>query len=242
MNKQQIQSYLQKNPFDQLGDIVFKIISEEISALRLKPGENINISKIAQALDVSITPVREAIIKLNEYGFVQKYPDKKGYYVSDLELADIIKVFNARIAIEARTAFLCAQFNECPNIKRLAELAEDFKTSNTYDLLEYNDFEFHELLLRSCGNEYLIKFYNSIQKRSSRYQRFLLSNISKLFVLENQLNEDLAMQHASIINAIKQNIPVLAEHEMRNHINTGLNKILLLYNLESYNSAKMIFK
>ncbi|NMC57381.1 MAG: GntR family transcriptional regulator [Eubacteriaceae bacterium] len=239
MNKEQLENYLQKNPFEQLSNIVFILMSDEISALKLKPGENINISKIAYELNISITPVRDALIKLNDYGFVKKYPNKKGYYVSDLELNDILKVFNARIAVEGSAAFLCAQYKKCPNIDRLSELAEDFKNSYTFDLTKFSDFEFHRLLVESSGNEYLMEFYNLIEKKAWRYQSFIMINVSTLFDLNNPSIESFATQHLAVVNAIKQNIPHLAEHEMRTHIKTGLEKVLLLYNLNSKNSFKI---
>ncbi len=233
MNRQKLENYLQKNPFEQLSNIVFDLISEAIITLELKPGENINISKIAEDLDISITPVREAIIRLIDYGFIKRYPDKKGYFVSDYELNDIVNVFNARIAVEGYAAFLCAQYKKCPNIDELEKLAEDFKNSYTYDSIEYNEFQFHKLLIKSTGNEYLMEFYNLLEKKIRRYQRFVMFNLFKLSDFADPLKEDYSVQHASVINAIKQNIAHVAEYEMKNHINTGLNKILLLYNLKS---------
>lgn len=232
MNKEQLEKYLQKNPFEQIKNIVFDLISEEIISLRLKPGENLNISKIAEDLNISITPVREAIVKLIDYGFIKRYPYKKGYFVSDFDIDDITKVFYARVAIESKAAYLCAQYKECPNIDRLAELAENFKNSSyNYDISAANDLEFHSLLVLSSGNNYLIEFFNAIVKRAWRYQRFILLNVSKNNNSVNPYLGSYITQHTAVVNAIKQNMPEVAEKEMANHINLGMQNILFYYNL-----------
>lgn len=231
MNRQQLENYLQKNPFEQIKNIVFDLISEEIITLKLKPGDNLNISKIADELNISITPVREAIIKLIDYGFIKRYPHKKGYLVAAYDVNDIIKVFYARKTIESKAAYLCAQFKKCPNIERLTLLADAQKNSFYDNTAILSDFEFHKLLVFSCGNNYLMDFYNSIERKALRYLKSNLVNLSGDYYANRPDTDSFATQHTSIVNAIKFNMPELAEKEMANHIDTGLKNALYFYNL-----------
>ncbi len=234
MNRQQLENYLHKNPFEQIKNIVFDLISEEIISLKLKPGENINISQIAEDLNVSITPVREAIIKLIDCGFIKKYPHKKGYYVATFDVSDIIKVFYARKTVESKAAYLCAQYKECPNIERLSILAQDYK--NLFykkNSIVSNDFEFHKLIVQSCGNDYLLEFYNLIEKKALRYLKSNLIYITEDYYTARPDTDSFATQHTSIVNAIKLNIPELAEKEMANHIETALKNALYFFNINS---------
>lgn len=230
MNRQQFDSYLHNNPFEQIKNIVFDLLSEEIIALRLKPGENINISKIADDLNISITPVREAIIKLIDYGFIKRYAHKKGYYVATFDIDDIIKVFYARKAIESKAAFLCAQYKKCPNIEKLTLLANEQKNSFHDNTAISNDFEFHKLLVFSCGNDYLQEFYNTIEKKALRYLKSNLIYMTGDYYTKRTDRDSFAAQHTSIVNAIKLNVPELAEKDMENHIETGLKNALYFYN------------
>ncbi|NMC57382.1 MAG: GntR family transcriptional regulator [Eubacteriaceae bacterium] len=232
MNRQQLEQYLQKNPFVQIKNIVFDLISEEIITLKLKPGENINISQIAEDLNISITPVREAIIKLIDYGFIKRYPHKKGYYVASFDIDDIIKVFYARKTIESKAAYLCAQNKKCPNIEKLTILADAQKNSFYDNTAVSNDFEFHKLLVFSCGNNYLIEFYNSIERKALRYLKSNLVNLAGDYYSKHPGIESLATQHTSIVNAI---MPELAEKETANHIETALKNALYFYNSNKIN-------
>ena len=55
-----IQKKLEENPFLKLSDIVENVIEEAIVQLNIRPGEKINTAKIADSLNVSRAPVREA--------------------------------------------------------------------------------------------------------------------------------------------------------------------------------------
>ncbi|MEL7570235.1 MAG: GntR family transcriptional regulator [Eubacteriaceae bacterium] len=234
MNKELLERYILNNPFEQIKNIVFDLLSEEIIALRLKPGENINISKIADELNISITPVREAIIKLIDYGFINRYSHKKGYFVAPFDIDDIIKVFYARKTVESKAAYLCAQFKKCPNIERLTLLANQHKKSFYDNTVVSNDFDFHKLLVSSCGNEYLLDFYNSIEKKALRYLKSNLANLAGDYTTRPD-TDSFSTQHTSIVNAIKLNLPELAEKETANHIETCLKNALYFYNSNKIN-------
>ena len=98
-----------------------------------------------------------------------------------------------------------------------------------------NDYEFHKLLVQSCGNEYLADFYNVIERKALRYIKYNLVNISKDYCLRRPNSDSFLTQHVSVVNAIKHNMPEQAEKEMANHIDTGLDTALYLYNVNSGN-------
>ena len=79
-----IRKYQNKNPFIKLNDVVYECIKEAINNVLIKPGERINVSEISKALNVSITPVRNAIQKLAEEGLIENRGVKGGYYVFDV--------------------------------------------------------------------------------------------------------------------------------------------------------------
>jgi len=231
MDKEQVEAYLEKNPFEQLSNIVYNIIEDEITTLKLRPGTKLNISKISEDLNVSRTPVREALIKLNELGFVKKLPEKQGFYVSELSTTDIMKTYFIREIIESKAAFLCAAQHEFPHLTELQKLAKDFKNTILKDRETVTDldYKFHELIVLSCGNEYLINFFNSMQKK---IKRLIQTNMT--IITENnhkQIANRLIAEHNAIINCIKANMPEMAEKEMINHINTSTNNSLLFSNV-----------
>ena len=81
-----------KNPFGKLNDIVYDCLNDAINNVSLPPGEKLNITEIAKRLDVSITPVKNAVIRLMNEGMVEYRGVNAGYYVFDVtekELTDI---------------------------------------------------------------------------------------------------------------------------------------------------------
>lgn len=216
--------YLQANPFEQLSKIVYILLFDEITSLNIKPGTKINATQIAADLDISRTPVTDAIKMLNEIGFVETSPDKNGYYVSSLNRHDIFKLYAARSAIESKAAFLCAQFSKCPNIDEMEKLADEFEKSfeyKKYEIIKSIDIPFHQLIIQSCGNDYLQECYNILKKRLQRYQWFSIKFVQK--DKNNPITSELISQHTAIVNAIKLHLPELAEKAMESHIQSCLN-------------------
>ena len=63
----------------------YRVLKENIMRLNLKPGESISEIELSEALDVSRTPVREAIVKLSEEKLVDVFP-QRGSFVSKINL------------------------------------------------------------------------------------------------------------------------------------------------------------
>ena len=108
MDRYQLRDYMNAEPEAKLRDLVSKLIYDEIVALRIAPGAKLNVNQIATSLGISRTPVAEAIAKLTEIGFVVTHPGQSGSYVLDLNLTDMISLYQVRSAIESEAAALAA--------------------------------------------------------------------------------------------------------------------------------------
>lgn len=226
MRKNRIDSYMKDNPFAQLTDVVFDLLADDISSLNLEPGTKLNISKISDELEVSRTPVREAILRLSDAGYVEQFSDKHGYYVSGMDINDTKKIYLIRTIIESKAAFICAKFKKSSDFKKLEKLIDNIKTLyDNSDNITLCDYQFHKQIIDLTENEYLINFYNLIE---NKIKRIMISNFNKM-IANNQFNnlEIISTEHNAILNAMKQNMPEIAEKEMLNHINTGFNNSLL---------------
>lgn len=227
MNKEQIQQYLQVNPFEQLSNIVYNLIVEDIAYCNVMPGEKLNISKISDDLNISRTPVREALIKLSQLGFIRIY--NKSYYVSEFTPNDIINIYYVRSMLESKAVFLCAQLKKFRYIDQLKQLADDFaEVVDDYEKITELDYKFHTIIITNCGNDHLIDCYKLLENKFITLQRRNL----KLLLKENIIPkvDSISTQHNAIVNSIYLNVPELAEKEMQNHINSGLVHALLFAN------------
>lgn len=127
MNREKLESYLEKNPFAKLSDVVTQILYDEIVVLDIPPTSKLNINQIATDLGISRTPVVEAINRLQAIGFVETRPKASGFYVTDMNLLDMIDLYDARTAIECEAAALCADKASPEAIAQLDSLATEFK-------------------------------------------------------------------------------------------------------------------
>ena len=74
-----------------LKDKAYNAIKGAILSLKLKPGDPLVESDLAQQLGISKTPVRDALLELEREGFVTKVPFK-GTYVTEITLKDVCHV------------------------------------------------------------------------------------------------------------------------------------------------------
>lgn len=211
----------EKNPFKKLNDIVYDVIEDVIVSYGVAGGTKLNTVSIAKRLGISRTPVSEALEQLRMNGLVVTYPDKKGFYVFDVSHTTMEQLFVARRALEGTAAYLCARQNTLVDLKQLEKLAKLFTA--TFDKRYFTNFSridqsFHNLIVDSCGNPYIIKMYTAIQKSigyySVRSQDYMLS-----------LGKDpslgvLATQHVAIYRAIELGMPDLAEAASKTHLDT----------------------
>jgi DNA-binding GntR family transcriptional regulator len=94
---------------------IYTILWELIISIQLKPGQAMSEKEVSEVLKASKTPVREAIIKLEETGLVQVVP-KSGTYVSPISLDRYIEACFTRLNLEAGA------------VRRAAERSNDLKS------------------------------------------------------------------------------------------------------------------
>lgn len=80
------------------GEYVFETLKKEILELELKPGQSISENELCSRFDVSRTPVREALRRLQEQGFVHTVP-YSGTCVTRLNLENIRQMIYMRVEI-----------------------------------------------------------------------------------------------------------------------------------------------
>jgi DNA-binding GntR family transcriptional regulator len=200
------------NGYKPLGNIVYESLKESILNGSLKPGEKLMESRIAEDLGVSRTPVREAIRKLEKEKYVKMIP-RKGAYVEDLTMEDILEVLEIRIVLEGLASKLAAR-NISDDMKlKIQRNIENFdNASSELDRKELIslDEKFHHIIYQSSGNKKLNEIVRELQ---DQFQRFRLSYFSEL---SNYMK--LANSHNKLYEAIISGDEVAAEKYAKEHI------------------------
>ncbi len=195
-------------------DVVNEII-EAIVTGELKPGDRIIEQHIAEQMQISRAPVREAIRELVAQGIVRFLP-RKGAYVAPLEPEEIRNVYLLRSRLEGLAAFIATPKLSTNDLQLLLQLSENMeRATQNNDGKKFidNDLKFHDRICQICENQYLQKMISGV-----RIQIQLFMKISKWnLVAHSQLTKE-SRTHQSIIQAFLKSDAVQAEQSMREHI------------------------
>jgi len=132
-----------------LSGAAYRYIEEQIVTLRLKPGDIINDAEVAEKLGVSRTPVREALLRLEDDGLVEFVP-RRGIFVAPIDLLDHLDLLETRRQLDAllmRFAVRRAQAEHCEELRDCAgkmqraaegdDTEEFLREDRRFDLIVY---------------------------------------------------------------------------------------------------------
>ncbi len=148
-----------------LSDETYSQIREMLLTHEIAPGERINIDALARDLDVSQTPVREALARLESDDLVIKEP-LRGYQATDLlTVSQIQDLFQFRGLIEPWAATQAARRIDDEGRQRIQQellrgkSAEDLDIDEAYSAMSEHDARFHTLIAELSGSEFVRDAY-----------------------------------------------------------------------------------
>ena len=167
-----------------LKEEIFENLKMKIINNELKPNEKINERAIAKKLNISTTPVKEALFYLEYFGFIEIKP-RKGVFVSEVNLKTIKDTFQMRLKLEPIIIDLTAKIKTksflektlLPLKQKFSELLELSEINDTL-FYKYND-EFHHFFTVNCGNQFFTNQMNSVYENLIRIRKVLHKDIPK---------------------------------------------------------------
>lgn len=149
---------------------VYKELEHLILEGELHPGASLSELKLSAEFGVSRTPVREALMQLENEGLVKTVPNR-GYEVVGISEKDIYDIYSIRVRVEGLAARRAAENIAEEDLGRLCEiveLQEFYVSKNDPNQVWLLDNRFHEILYESCGSrplkQILSLFFNYIKK------------------------------------------------------------------------------
>lgn len=192
---------------------VYQILRESILTGKYRPGERLLEQKLAQELEVSRSPVREALRMLEQDGLVVTMDNGSGTIVNPMEVEDIEEIYQCRIAIEPYAGYLAVlkikdrEIEELRQLVHEAEIAYEHKESER--VVELNTM-FHDQIIRISGNQRLIEIADRIQSLS------ILARNTELKIYSRPW--DYLEEHKAILEAFSLKDPQQVESMIRKHI------------------------
>ena len=212
-----------------LTDSVYEAVMEMVMDQHFEAGARVNIDLVARQLNVSPTPVREALARLEMDGLVMKEP-LRGYSVTptldtktfnDLyDVRRLLEPFAARRAAERRDEQVLRVLDgELVEMRRFvgASSGSEASTHHNYGAFALQDARFHEAIAGTSGNGLLsdtLRRLRSHLRLYRLYHRYYTMDIGAATVVE----------HESILDAIRAGDAGSAEAAMLHHINQSMER------------------
>lgn len=193
-------------------DRVYEAIRRAILDGALTPGDRLLEETLAEQLDVSRTPVREALTRLETERFLERIP-RLGLRVSVVSQREIEEVYAVREALEGVAARLCAEVASKSDRQRLALIGDEFEDavkSDDVDAIYHLNLELHNEIARSGRNETLIFHIDQLHTTIQRYGTSTLTFAGRA--------QEAIGEHRGLIEAINARDGELAERLARRHI------------------------
>ncbi|SIN75472.1 transcriptional regulator, GntR family [Acetomicrobium flavidum] len=223
--------------FRPIRDLVLERLREAILNKKLKPGDRIVESELAQALNVSRTPVREALRVLEAEGLLKRAP-RKGLFVKGIMIEDVVEIYSIRIALETLAVSKAVNSISLPEINRLKSLVEQMKEytdSRQSEKLFSVCQEFNDILIRACRMPRLIKLVKV-------YMEYL-EDFRAISMAKHERQVAALKEHEDILQAVIDRDPQKAERAVRKHLQGALESFLKEEGLyEEHEADKKVVK
>lgn len=168
-----LQSTQERPPvfFRTMQDTVVAALRARILRGELKPGQRIIERVIANELEISKTPVREALTQLEGEGWVKITPHK-GAIVTALSLKELREIYLVRIHLEGLATRLAAERMTEATLEKLRELVATMAPLGADRIDDFMTLqaEFHSVFYRSSEHLILCDLLDSLRHRSLRYR------------------------------------------------------------------------
>jgi DNA-binding GntR family transcriptional regulator len=196
---------------ERIADAVFERLREQIFAGELAPGARLSVPSIADAFEVSRSPVREAVLRLTQERLAREEP-RRGAVVASVGPAQLATMYEVREVLEGLAARLAVENSGRRLVDELHSLldehAEAVESADVERHMEL-DMRFHATVRQASGNPEAVRLLDDIQTQIRLAMRTTIVTAGPRHALAD---------HKKILAAIESGDPVAAEQAARSHI------------------------
>ena len=193
-------------------DKLISDIRKEVSSGILKPGDQLEVTALAERFGVSRTPIREAIRTLVESGVLETRP-RKGSFVRVLSAKQLLDLFQVAAELEGMACRLAALSLTKENVEAIERgLAKCIQAAEVQNNAEYAmaNLDFHTAIHNASGNDWLIQQLRQLQINLNSYR-------TMPYEIRGRLNKS-TDEHKIICDAILSGDGEHACNLMRDHM------------------------
>lgn len=214
-------------PPAKLAEQVYTALKSELHDFHWVAGDRFSEAEIGQRLGVSRTPVREALLRLRNEGFLG-VEAKTGWFVRPIDFAHLDELYDLRIVLEqASVARLVARADDPSALEALEALKAAWLVPAAERLTDAKavgalDERFHATLVAAAGNSEIARVHQELTERIRIVRRLDFTRADRI--------EATYLEHAKILRAVIQRKADAAALLLKSHIEqskTEVRKITL---------------
>ena len=180
-----------------LRDQVRDYLLHQMTTGSLELGKTINLAALSRGLNISVTPIREALSQLQQARIIEAVPNR-GFIIAEQDVKEAEDLYQLVASLEVM-AIENTEFT-AENITALKVQQEIFENAPNAIARIQADLEFHRLLTKGFENDLALKLLHDLKTRLFFYERAFMANDSFYNKSDNQ--------HEAIISAIADdNVP-----------------------------------
>lgn len=198
-------------------DFVYNSVRQSILTHEFPAGSRLVEAKTSKDLNVSITPVREAFVRLANQGLLTVFP-YKGTYVTIITKQYLEDVYFLRRHLEVMAAekgFPNLTDQDIRYYEELSQISDEaYERQDLYDLIR-NDVLFHEHLFTLSGSALLMEMWHIIKYRIENLQSYT----------KPVMNARFSVRHGAMLEAIRKKDQAAYVAALQEHLNTNRNVV-----------------
>jgi len=211
-----------------LGDFAYRVLRDAIRSGKIVPREHLREADVAQWLNISRTPVREAFHRLISESLLTNGP-WNGVMVADLDVQQLTELYAVRESLEGTAAYLAALHATNTELDKMSKIVTlEAKEKRPEKCVTINR-DLHQTIYQAAHNRYLLQSLNTVIDALG-----LLHHST--FVLPGSI-ELAHREHVQIISAIRNGKPEEATELARQHVRHSFEMRLRLHNHRSAAAA-----
>ena len=203
---------------------IYLDLKQRLINCEYSPGSELNELMLTERYGVSRTPIREAVSQLELEGYVKVLP-KKGIYITDVSIEQVLQIFKTRLEIEPITLRMAVPYL---NVQDLIAFRRKFQEPEP-DLYRAQQLDtgMHLYLIDRCGNDYLIDMMHRLFDDNTRVVIASGQTVTKI--------HNAVVEHTEILDSlITHQPPEISAELMRKHIETCRAEALKYFSSDTY--------
>lgn len=208
-----------------LAEDVYEAIFNKLMSLEIAPGGRVTVDGLVRELEVSHTPIREALGRLEGEGLVVK-THLVGYSAApQITRRRFDELYDLRLLLEPAAARRAAQRVSADRMRKLRETAERMRKlggrseRSSYSGFARFDADFHDQIMEIAGNELI---HDTLAHLHTHFHIFRL-------MFHTRVTEEALTEHDALLTALSSGDELGAERAMREHIERSRQRLLMAF-------------